>query len=439
MKRNFFIGILILLFTTSAYSQVVLEGVALKRVEPYGKGSKVKVYGCRTVSPELKQYLIEGVDGYRYVNENKIELTSELGFWEEAWFNNRGADIAKSGWDESKREQLYNDALDYLFQAEGNNLIYDDEVLYDYLYQLIAKIHPEKLVKPASANFGVIIIKSYETDWFSFDNGFLVLTTGLIAQTKSEKELIEILAQAISHIVLEHNLLNLKRAEKSQKTAEILGTVAAVASSAAMINSNKKYNTNYYLEDAVDIGIATYFLSGDIIDAVGANYSSEQKVKAKKVSNSYMSQLNEDELITDKEYTARISDVISYSAWQEYNLMNYGYSLELANRVLENNIATERDYLLLSKLCRVISNDKESNLKALGMIKRAKGVGLINLIDLDKELGIIYLRLGDRKNAEEAFISYKSGLFELEKQGVDISDELEFVNNVLFRYKMTGL
>jgi len=434
MKKLLFIGLLILIVTT-VNSQITLKGIAVQYINPYKKGDTINVYGSKeNMATKYNQFFIDG-GGYakKYVNSTKIELINpNLSFWEEVWFKNRGAEIAISGWEENHRQELYNSAVDYYYNAEKNYLIYEDELLYDYIYQLILKIHPEKLIKPIPSCFGVIIIKSNEPDYFSFDNGFIVLTTGLIAQTRNEKELIEILAQSISHVVLEHNLLNLKQQIKSEKISEAWGTIATVAASVAMANSNNKNYTNYNFADAVDLGLSAYFLSNSIMESIGANYSYNQNTNAINIAKEYMNQINGNKTLSDEEYIKKISRVISFSSWQEYNLMNYEYSFELVNILHQNNLATEKDFLLLSKLYRATSNTKELNLKALELIKQAKEIGLTNLVDLDKESGILYLRLNDYDNAKDCFIRYKNALYELEKQGADISDELEYLNQLLY-------
>ena len=95
--------------------------------------------------------------------------------------------------------------------------------------------------------------------------------------------------------------------------------------------------------------------------------------------------------------------------------------------------AEENDYLLMAKIYMEIYNTDESNYEALQFIKTAKKIGVLNLIDLSKQEGLIYLRLNDKAKAALAFEEYKKGLESQTVLNEDDRNELAWVNDVLYK------
>ena len=438
MRKILSAAIIAIFFYQTSSAQIVTKGILTRSIPTLNEGDTVNVYGWRYNSlSEKEQYYISKELTSRFVNADRIELIDpKFEFWDKVWFDNRGADIKQEGWELDKRQMLYDDAYDYHKNARGNNLIFEDDLLYDYIYQLIFKIFPNTLIKEKVANFGVIILKSHEAQSFTFDNGLMVLTTGLIAQLETEKDLITLLSKNIAHIVLEHNLLNLNQQLNAERKARIWGTIATVASTAAMTYSSIKHDTYHNFDDALNVGLATYFLSSSILESIGADYNHEQLRKANQLSKVYVA----DHLINfeyqEDEFLANISNAISYAAWQEYHIKNYEYSLVLVNRLYMSRLAAEEDYLLLSKLYRKTVNTTETNMRALEFLKQAKEVSIHELPELNKEAGLIYLRLKDHENAKTAFTDFRRALLDLSKSGVDVNSDLKFVNQILFRYNL---
>lgn len=60
------------------------------------------------------------------------------------------------------------------------------------------------------------------------------MTTGMLARTRSEQELLAILAEHTAHVVLDHNLMNLTIEIRNERSAEFWTAFAAIASSVAM-------------------------------------------------------------------------------------------------------------------------------------------------------------------------------------------------------------
>ncbi len=89
-----------------------------------------------------------------------------------------------------------------------------------------------------------------------------------------------------------------------------------------MITSSVNNGTYFNIDEALDFGFSVRFLSSAVMESVGANYSKEQVNRTIKVADNYMKRAKIDETITEEIYTRKISGILSYSAQQEYNIMN---------------------------------------------------------------------------------------------------------------------
>ena len=376
MKKVLLLTLLCTLFSSLLQAQVTMKGIVLKKFKYFKPGDTVTVYGPRILPTASKaQLLVKKKQTPIFIQKDRIKILDKpMHYWEKIWFDNKGAEITHSGWEENKRKILAAKAVTYYVNAQEDGLIYEDDVLYDYIYQLLLKIHPTKLSKPNDENMSLIIIKSNEIFSYTFINGSIVLSTGLISKTTNEKELIKVLSHCVAEIVLEPNLVNLASKPKLKRTI-------------------------------------------------------------KRVSRAF-SQDFQHKHLPDEMYIRKISGVISYAAWQEFNVMNYGQSIKLINRIKAVNLVMARDYLLLAKLYRITKNTPESNRKALGFIAKGKNQGFTPLIDFDKEAGLLYLRLENETAAKTAFLNYKNGLLEMSKQGSDVAYDLEAINQILYKNGM---
>jgi hypothetical protein len=172
------------------------------------------------------------------------------------------------------------------------------------------------------------------------------------------------------------------------------------------------------------------------LDSQGAIYSEDQEKKSDQLVNNYMSECY-NKLIhkSPDDYNRIISKVLTFSAWQNFYSLKYREALEKLNRLGNAGCAEENDYLLMAKIFRTIYNTEESNYEALNFIKTAKKIGIVNLLDLSKEEGLLYLRLNDIPNAGIALEEYKKGLESLPVVNDDDRNELEWVKDVLYKIK----
>ncbi len=379
MKKTLLLSFILLLTGSPAFSQIVKEAIVVKKFKRYDVGDTLKLYGIRVYPyTPTPQY---ATGEYSYTDASNLKIINDnYSYWENAWFRARGGQVKKHGWQKPERKMLSEIAYSYVTDLKDQNLVFEDAFLYDYLYQLLHRIHPGKVIKPEPVYLSLMVIKSQNPVAFGFETGLIVLSTGKIAQAKTEKDLIKILTQCVAGIVMDHDLV-----QQRELTHPPL---------------------------------------------VKASVEFE-----KKAVKNFMEGLEETSFISEEEYTRKISTAMSYTAWQEYDGSFWEKSLDLVKRLDKYELCLEKDYLLYSMLLRNISNDKSSNLKALEYIQKAHALGTTNLIDLFKEEGILHMRLDNPGEATAAFLKYQKGMEALEKLGYDMSKELEWVRAILHRLK----
>ncbi|MGY6521720.1 MAG: M48 family metalloprotease [Mongoliitalea sp.] len=436
MHKYFFSFFLVLLTgLVSAQDVIQLRGVLLRSAGEYSAGDTITLVSQRMKFDGVtKQYGYISYGNRRFIDEDRVEvLNPDMDFWEEIWFSNRADEITKVGWEAEKRQELYEDAMDYYTTALKNNLIFEDELLSDYLYQLTLAIHPFEMLKERQRNFSILILKSPEETSFAFDNGMIVLTTGLLATLRTEEQLIQLLAENVAHVVLEHNLINFNRALRAERNARIWGTITAVAVATAMavdeVNSGRWHD--YGL--AADLGASVYFLSKNTRSNIGAEYTNEQRILANKTARrflrTYPEVVDHDEIA----FITHLAPAISAAAWSQFYYKHYGTAYRMIQRLEDHGLTTDMDYFLMSRIIRKQYNDLESNQLALEYIEKGRAKSWENLPELYKEEGLIYQRIGAYDKAIEAFSKYRDHLSSLREKGQLVDSELRSIDQFIQR------
>ncbi len=414
MQKLYTTGLLILLSLGNiSAQQPIFQGVALKKIDQFQAGDTLSIYGFKEKSGG-DTYLIRSGYGDKYVSGNKIRLLDDnMGYWQQVWLRNQAAHVRSNGWQGDLRMVLRNDYYEYAAQMEMNGLVFRDDYLEDYLRQLVYLIHPQPLIKGQPARLNILMIRANKPESFVFDNGSIVITTGQIAKTNSEKELLGILAKHTAHIVLDHNLMNLNYEVHSQRSAEFWSAFATIASAVAMEFANIQYGTNFNAGDVVLAGLTSHAISDAILRSSGSNFNSEQESQANYLGKEFNTVLSGREgfgFLPDKEYNIYISSVLSLTAWQEYHQNNFDQSMYYMDRVFKLGIANEEDYLLKAKLTRTLSNTPESNMEALRLINAALAMNDFDFVEALAEKGLILIRLGEVNQAREVFVEYKTAV-----------------------------
>ena len=384
--------------------------------------------------------------------------------------------LLKNGLQYKLRQDLEDDALEYLRYIDNNNLIFEDSYLDSYINALVYKIYPDRLNDERPGNINVHIIKDLSPNAFIFPNGTLFITTGLLSTINSEEELIGVLSHEIAHFVLDHSIININKATQRQKRAEFWAAVAtglAAAGEVYLASTNEYYNPGAL---TTSTAILSYSIAESINERLGLKYSREQESSADKCAvelmnhlkiepsalasaltkiQSYCIQTGNYMALTDEgthpslktritkigkvaefnnpDYDKMISFVNSFNAISEFNNQHFTTCINLAKRNLISNVPTEEDYLLLAMVTMSMYNTDEKNKEALGYINKAKQLNIYPTVNLSKQESIILLRLGKKEDAKNSLIEYRKLLDneKLKLEKINNPTEWSYINNYI--------
>jgi hypothetical protein len=365
MNRILAIIVLVIISAYDINCQIIMKGVVIEKQSAHNVGDTLILYGMKINYSDTFYYSKDQWGYYRSVPARKLYVPgNQLSYLDKKWFENEAIAIARRGWNLSKRISIEKQTLNYLAELKNTNLIYEDIYLEDYLLSLLKKIHPIMLYKGRVLFFTIKILNSEEEKIYTFENGTILISTQLIANTSSEKELFEKMVQSVADILFDHSFNNID--PFSMEVKEQLGIV------------------------------------------YGSELLYKGKQMAKDFMNDYMRNQDHADLFHDNDYFMdKIANVVSYTAWQEYYAQHYIQSLNLLNRILNTGFGTEEDYLLRARLYRILDSGDEAMKEALHSLEIAESLGNQQLIEIYSEKGILLMKMNQWSEAVAAFNKYR--------------------------------
>lgn len=433
------------------------------------------------INYEGSKYKISASDLKRITFETP---TNKAALWNLVRINsNLDANLVSKGYQYDLRKELEDETIDLLQNFDKYYGFFNDEYLEDFIQGLLNGIHPITLDDKRPGNLVIRILKTSSPNAFCTPTGTIIITTGLLSTIRSEDELIGVLSHEVAHFVLDHQVVNINKAIDRQKRADFW--TAFAASAAAVTEGYLSYK--YEVPMTGNLTLATAILSNSIAtslnERLGTNYNIEQEYEADQAAVMILNYLNKDPKafsaaltrikdycilngdflalsgsgthpgignriakigLTDpnqynsKSYDRIISNIITYNALNEYGLKHLETALNLTNRNIDAEVATEADYLLKAMTIRIMNNTPEKNQESLDLIIKAKTLNVVPLTYTYKQEGITLIRLSKQKEAIEAFKTY---LIKLEaEREIDkstyLNDEIEWTKKMIFK---TGL
>jgi beta-barrel assembly-enhancing protease len=412
MKRDISIFLLFFLFTIKGSGQLDIRGIALCDLSPFRKGDTISIKGYSyDITSDTEKYLVKSDNVERVVPASYIRLLdNDFGFWTRIWYKNRLSAISKNGWQDDRREVLFEDFRNYISAMEEHDLIYKDDYLENYLQSLAMAIHPECFIKPDNKPLEIIIIKSVIPEVYAFDHGTIVISTGIIAETDSEEELALILSENIAHIVLEDNLENLNNNLNTNNAFLFSAVLFSVASDIVMGVHNTRSNYKFTLGDMLSVWELPLTIAEGMIRRPSDSYTSLQMERSREIAQGCINNLISENYTfrTCQEYGLVISSVVRDCAWDEYFRENYNISCELVDKLINLDIDDEEDWLLKAKNYLELQDNRESNLQALEFIETAQQMDQYHLAEVLLVKGIILMRLERLDEAREVLNEFIS-------------------------------
>ena len=364
------------LTTLSINAQVNIKGVLKSSFDNLGVGDTAIFTGAKEVGKDNQlHYLLKSTDDFLPADQI-ILLLDDINFWDVQQFYYVNYEIENNGWQVNTREKLEKKTLNLLAKLDSENKFYEDKFVEDYLQQLIQKIHYPKFSKGRPQYFNIKILNSDDKVCYAFDNGTIIISTQLIADSENERDLFRILAEAVGHILLNSNIEYVD--ENSESEYKQLGAIYPDTRRKRIQLIAEKY-LNYY--------------------------------EKRTLSEPYASQIV---------FFNSVASVISYTAWQEYYSQHYDKSLQNIDKLVGYGIANSSDYLLNAKIYLKITHSAETNQKALEFLRKAAEFEDQPVPEIYSEMGVILIREKQYDQAKESFKKYH----EMVVESKDVEAEL---------------
>lgn len=482
MKRFIFSILIILPIAIHAQMyNINLSANVVKKYQEHRKGEMLHIIGLRHDITISKDLYYSGVnkfdDSYSMILEGgaEVPLTTKIDrsldfqiktiddLWNAAILQDVIPMLITKGTQVDLRQEIENDALQYIETLKENGLEFNDPYLLNYLYTIISKIAPSTLIDGRPGSVNIIIQDSPELNAATYPNGTIIINTGLLAALHTEDELVAVLAHEIAHFVLDHSVQNINAQIEQQKRAAAAAAFATVLAGIAEAGM-AYYSNGYYMPGAVTAAtaIAATAIASQAVEDFGMNYSNQQEFEADRYAiqaldflgynrnalSTALNRLKEIMLIersramyfasyshpalverinkagtpsmaSDSEFEKMMSFAVTNTAFVKYDCRRFKEAMYYAEQNIKNHVATADDYLLKANCLLALNGTKESDYEVLSLINKAKQLDPTNVNIFKTEI-LTELRLKNISNAKLMLDEYVEYLAEKENNLKDI-------------------
>ncbi len=456
---------------------VILSAVGISY--SYNEGFPVLDVVAKNNEGNLVRFEARKINLFDFKEINNIEKV-----WDKnLLLNETYSNLLTKGLQYDLRNELNNEAIEYINTLNKYNQFFEDEYFEDYMYTLINKIHKGILKDERPGNIYLKILKDPEPNAFALTNGCIVITTGLLSTIQSEDELVGILAHEVAHFALDHQIMNFNKEQDRKKRAEFWATFATVVAASADVYLSINNDNHIPGVLTASTAVASTILSNEITTRLGIKYNHEQEIQADQIANEILEVLKYDKLglsaaliriknycintgnflalsgsgthpnidsrinslagvenfaqFTQTSFLKKVSLINSYNAWLELWLYaHHNAANELASRNINACVATESDYIVKAVVKRRISNSKESNEEVINLLNKAKTLNVTPYLIIHKEEGITMLRLEKKAEAKKALQTYLVLLNEIKVKNDCKGSNNEIENEIIWTKKM---
>lgn len=464
--------------------QLNLKAQVIKGFSGLKKGDNVILKEMHHDIDKLPDGSLQDVFYVIDANEKKINVSGRMDdsfefsygsvddFWDAQIMTKVLSELKKRGMQYSLRRDLEGETLDFIQAIQQNDLVLNDPYLETYLYGILNKLAPNRLVdgRPCSPN--LIILKSPVINASTYPNGTIVIHTGLLAALHSEDELAAILGHELAHFVLNHTIENINKAKDRAKRAEFwssLATGLAAMGEVALSASNRYYQPGglTYSVAALSAGI-----SAQINAHMGMQYNHDQEHEADAISKQLLqvagynpdamanalSRLADQYVLErnnalwldsythpalmerlkangvannrrDVAFEKAISFAVSNVAAMKFHDRRFRQCLPLVNQNIENGVATADDYLMRT-FCTIATTDgKQANQEIMGYLDKAKQLDPDNPFIL-QGYTIAKIHAGQIAEAKTLLAEYETTIKELSQGNGYFREEYDWAKRM---------
>lgn len=383
--------------------------------------------------------------------------------------------VLLNGYQSNIRKDIKDENVELLKLLKSKNAIFEDAFLESYISQFIQKLLPNSSILGSQTIFVPKIYIDPIPNASVTPTGIIFLSTGLMSLVESEQELLAILAHEISHFYLDHSIINYNKAVQRQKRAEfwaVLATSVAAATDAYIAIRNNNYTPGILTESTA---ILSSIISSSVLERLGRNFTKHQEEEADecaiqllnflKIDTSNLSSVfiktknyfisvgdltaisssdthpSLDERInkagsvvvpSDPNFIKLFSNISTYMAWWHYQNLDYMEAQRLVTRNINNNTATESDFLISAMILIMKEDTQTSNSNALELLEKGKLVNVFPTFTIDKYESIVFTRLNQKDKAILALDSYEKALESEEKIALPLANSEKYSQYVSF-------
>lgn len=389
--------------------------------------------------------------------------------------------LKKKGIQKELRNEMEEDALEYIGRVKDYGLELNDPYLENYIYSLICKIAPKQLIDGRPYNLNLLIQQNPTVNACAYPNGTIVINTGLLSLLHTEDELVAILAHEIAHFVLDHSAINVNKAISRQKRAVFWSSVAVGVTAAAEGIAAAK--TGYAVPGVATAGVAALstIISSQVLDRLGMEFNHEQDDEADEFSRNlllylgydvnalstvlsrignqqmleqddvvYVNSYNHRALIdrilqngtpydrVDKKFDQMMSFAVSSVANLKFGNRRFYQCLPFLEQNINNNVATVGDYMLKANCLMLIDDSSKANQEIVQCIEKARLLDDSNLY-IDKIEILYFLRLNKKEEAVNLLKTYLKKMELVTAKSLDTFavDEISWAKRMLI--KLNGM
>lgn len=426
------------------------------------------------------------IDG-SYLDDLRVELAGlELqSYWSYLiQVNEQHKSNLENNWNYELRNEIRDELDRWVNYLKSYDLIYEDEVLTDYLYTVLKRIYPGQLPTGRPGNISVSVITHPDPNAFALLDGRILITSGMLTTIQSEDELVALLSHELAHILKDHTIANIQERIRAERRAQFWTAFATAVAATGEVYMNAKYDvyTGGNLTYLTYLSAAT--ISASVVEEMGFRYSREQEKESDNIAYNIIGQAGYDRQalstmltrlqdhhiengqyqalsgsgthpalgsriarygsanldLTDMNYLTRVANLITINATMEYEREHFTKALSLVELNFKSGSATEEDYVLKAILLRRIYNTKEKNEEALRLLEKALTLNASPSYTTEKEFAITALRLKQYKKAGEAIDRYIKQLNETRSNLAigtqlrnSINEELDWSQKLAYR------
>lgn len=490
MKRLITFVILAVLLSTAGFAArqkdlsgpIAIKGELQQQYENFPAGTPVvirkvvKMKSADQAGPDI--FYATEINGMQFAVPASALKTIKLSppetnqeFWQQTYLKQHLYEyFGERGYNSKLRKEVDEECRDYLYKLE--EIGYEDDFITSYVQNIFAKLTATGIDPNRSERLNVRVIQSPEPDAYMLPNGTMLISTGLLCTLDSEDELAAIIANEMSHFVLDHQVNNIYRAERRAKRAAFWGTVLAVTAEVALeVAYWDDDDTALGVGAVASIGSVAALLNVNVVNRLGMNYKNNQEYAADRVARELLEfkGMNPDGLASalskvigyyniqqrghkllrygsidnlkkriDKAgeaenqishpYLKATSDVVTFNAAMNMADQRYEEAGRLIQKNINNNLATDHDYVILAKSRMALYNTEEVNEECATLLWKAKELaGDSPNLDIYKQEILLLMRMNKQAKAADTLKEYLGLLSRYQEQGMQ-GEEEEWTN-----------